>query len=140
MNIRIRCSREKVKELMSVFQRAYKLGDIRVVKQTNQHIILIHDNARYHTSKAMQCFFQEHSSRITEYGLPSYSPDYNPIEYLWKKVKKSTTHNRYFPEFELLAATVEQTLERLAQHPEEVLSLMDGYREAFNDLQFPDAA
>ena len=111
-----------------------------VMKQTNQHIILIHDNARYHTSAAMQRFFQEHSSRITEYRLPSYSPDYNPIEYLWKKVKKNTTHNRYFPEFELLAATVEQTLERLAQHPEEVLSLMDGYRKAFNDLQFPNAA
>ena len=55
-------------------------------------------------------------------------------------VKKNSTHNRYFPEFELLTIAVEKALERLAHHPEAVLSLMDGYREAFNDLQFPNAA
>jgi transposase len=54
---------------------------LHVMKQTTQHIILIHDNARYHTSKAMQCFFQEYSLRITEHRLLTYSPDYNPIEY-----------------------------------------------------------
>ena len=58
----------------------------------------------------------------------------------WKKVKKNSTHNRYFPEFELLTVTVEQELGRLVHHPEEVLSLMDGYREAFDDLNFPNAA
>src|SRR5207248_85107 len=24
-------------------------------------------------------------------------PDYNPIEHLWKNMKKRTTHNRYWP-------------------------------------------
>jgi hypothetical protein len=35
---------------------------------------------------------------------------------------------------------VERALEHLVHHPEEVLSLMGGYREAFDDLKFPDAA
>jgi transposase len=39
-----------------------------------------------HTSKAMRKFFADRQDRITAYQLPSYSPDYNPIEYLWKNV------------------------------------------------------
>jgi transposase len=111
-----------------------------VMKQTDRHIFLIQDNARYHTSASMKRFFLEHSSRITVHPLPSYSPDYNPIEYLWKKVKKGTTHNRYFPDFESLVDTVERVLERLTQVPEEVLALMGEYRKSFDDLQFPVAA
>lgn len=112
----------------------------RVMPQTSQPIILIHDNAKYHTSKSTRCFLEEHSSRITVYRLPSYSPDYNPIEYLWKKVKKNATHNRYFPQFELLIITVQHALEYLVQHPEEVLALMGTYRKGFDNLQFPIAA
>jgi transposase len=37
-------------------------------------------------------FFAGHTDRVTLYQLPSYSPDFNPIEYLWKKVKKRATH------------------------------------------------
>jgi len=37
---------------------------------------------------------------LTVFQLPSYSPDYNPIEFLWKNVKRQSTHNQYFPEFE----------------------------------------
>ena len=45
MNIRIRCSREKVKELMSVLQRAYERGDIRGVKQISA-ILRIHEGQK----------------------------------------------------------------------------------------------
>jgi transposase len=37
------------------------------------------------TSKATQEFVESHRERLTMHRLPSYSPDYNPIEYLWKK-------------------------------------------------------
>jgi len=58
-----------------------------VLTQTQQHLLLIQDGARYHTSKAMQDFFAAHADRLTRYQLPSYSPDFNPIEYLWRNVK-----------------------------------------------------
>src|SRR2546427_1130515 len=70
-----------------------------IMAQTTEHLFLIHDGARYHTSKATQAFFTTHADRITERPLPSYSPDFNPIEYLWKKTKKQATHNQYFKEF-----------------------------------------
>ena len=70
-------------------------------------VILIQDGARYHTSKATRQFIEQHHSQLIVYQLPSYSPDYNPIEYLWKKVKAEATHNRYFEEFAKLVQSVE---------------------------------
>jgi len=59
--------------------------------------------------------------------LPSYSPDYNPIEYLWKKVKTKATHNRYFAEFVKLVNSVDQALKVLATQTNEILRLMGIY-------------
>jgi transposase len=101
----------------------------QVLAQTKEPLFIIQDGARYHTSKAMQQFWTEHRERITVYQLPSYSPDYNPIEYLWRKIKKSATHNRYFAQFGELIATVDQALLHFAQHPELVRHLFGLYRE-----------
>jgi transposase len=95
----------------------------RVLEQTTQPIMLIQDGAKYHTSAAMQRFFALHTARLTVFRLPSYSPDYNPIEKLWKKVKKEGTHLHYFPTFEALMDTVEQGLLKFANTPKEILSL-----------------
>ena len=95
----------------------------RVLAQVTQPIILIQDGARYHTSVAMQRFFALHSERLMVFQLPSYSPDYNPIEKLWKKVKKEGTHLQYFPTFQALTDTVEHALLKFATTPKEILSL-----------------
>src|SRR5437660_2325211 len=58
-----------------------------IMAQTPKHLFLIHDGARYHSSKATQQFFAVHADRITEHPLPSYAPDYNPLEYLWDERK-----------------------------------------------------
>lgn len=95
----------------------------QVLAATTQHIILIQDGAPYHTSKAMQTFFAAHQDRLTVFQLPSYSPDYNPIEKLWKKIKQQETHMHYFPTFEALTAKVEQALLKFQNNQTEVLSL-----------------
>jgi len=86
-------------------------------------IILIQDGARYHTSKSTQEFFIQHHNRLIVYNLPSYPPDYNPIEYLWKKVKTKTTHNRYFAEFLKLVNSTYEALQILAILADEILRL-----------------
>jgi len=101
-----------------------------VLAHTTRHLFLIQDGAKYHTSKAMKEFFAQHADRLTVYQLPSYSPDYNPIEFLWKNTKRRATHNRYFPEFEALMVSVEEALAYFAQHPEEVKNLMGLYVES----------
>ena len=61
---------------------SYEAFLTEVLSKTRKHIILIQDGASYHTSKAMKQFFTKKADRITVYDLPSYSPDYNPIEKL----------------------------------------------------------
>jgi transposase len=107
-----------------------------IMRQTRQHLFLIHDGARYHTSQATAHFFTTHSKRITAHPLPSYSPDYNPIEYLWKKTKQRGTHNKYFPEFSVLIVSVEEALAYFSTHADEVLCLFGRYQEESGlDLQ-----
>jgi transposase len=106
---------------------SYQTFLIRVLSDTDQHIFLIQDGARYHTSKAMQTFFELHLARITVCQLPSYSPDFNPIEYLWRKVKNLATHNKYFPNFELLIQSVDTALSFFALHAKIVKRLFRVY-------------
>jgi transposase len=98
-----------------------------LLEQTTAPLFLIHDGARYHTSQATQQCLQRHCERITVYPLPSYSPDYTPIEYLWKNTKKRATHNQYFKEFAALTVSVDKALAYFATHPETVSGLFGPY-------------
>ena len=95
----------------------------RVLEQTTQSIILIQDGAKYHTSAETKAFFAQQTTRLQVVQLPTYSPDYNPIEKLWKKIKQQETHLHYFPTFEALTKKVEQALLKFTNAPEEILAL-----------------
>jgi len=110
-----------------------------IMAQTTQHLFLIHDGARYHTSASTQAFLAAHRARITAAPLPSYSPDYNPIEYLWKKTKQRATHNKYFKEFITLTVSVDKALAYFATHPDTVLGLFGRYCEE-SGLELAQAA
>lgn len=105
-----------------------------VLAQTMQPIILIQDGAKYHTCRAMQQFFADHADRLTMFQLPGYSPDFNPIEFLWKKVKKRATHLRYFPDFALLIERVDDALLHFASTPSEITALMGRYCASLGEL------
>lgn len=94
-----------------------------VLEQTTRPILLIQDGARYHTSAETTAFFAQQAARLQVFQLPTYSPDYNPIEKLWKKIKQQDTHLHYFPTFEALTEKVEQALLKFTHTPEEILAL-----------------
>ncbi len=95
----------------------------QVLDPTTEPLCLIQDGARYHTSAATKAFFARHVARLTVYQLPSYSPDYNPIEKLWKKIKQEETPLVYFPTFDALRDKVEAALIKFARRAPEILSL-----------------
>ena len=51
-------------------------------------IVIVVDQAKYHTSYEMQAFYQEHQEHLHVVYFPSYSPEVNPTEQVWRKVKQ----------------------------------------------------
>lgn len=98
-----------------------------VLEQTTEPLFLVQDGAPYHRAAPVQAFFAAHAGRLHVTQLPSYSPDYNPIEFLWRATKRRATHNRYFPEFDTLIGSVEEALAYFAAHPERVKALFGLY-------------
>lgn len=55
----------------------------------NGKILIVVDGAKYHFEKEhVQKFYQENKHRLIVIQLPPYSPKLNPIEQVWKKIKK----------------------------------------------------
>jgi len=96
---------------------------MRVLEHTPHPIVLIPDRAKYHTSAETKAFFAQQTARLHVSLLPTYSPDDNPIEKLWKKITQHDTHLHSFPTFEGLTEKVEQGLLTFANAPKEVLAL-----------------
>ena len=105
-----------------------------ILAQTTPHLFVIQDGARYHTNKAMEEFFAAHVTRLTKVQLPAYSPDFNPIAYLWKKGKKMATPLKHFPDFSLLQAEVDKALLHFAQTPHAIMALMTRYCDSLGAL------
>jgi transposase len=99
----------------------------RVLDQTTEPLFLVQDGAPYHRAAPVKAFFAQHRARLHVTQLPSYSPDYNPIEFLWRATKRRATHNRYFPEFADLCASVEEALAMFSRQPERVKGLFGRY-------------
>ncbi len=83
-----------------------------------QYVIL--DNSRYHHAKLLSPWLNEHSQEIDLNFLPPYSPHLNPIERVWKLVRRLCTHNRYFPDIEILTQTLTRQFE-LWEKPNDTL-------------------
>lgn len=106
----------------------------QVLAQTTEPLILMQDGAKYHTGQVTRQFFAAHAARLTGFQLPAYSPDFNPIEFLWKKVKKQAPHLRYFPDFATLIEKVDDALLHFAQTPREITALVGRYCASLGEL------
>ncbi|MDA7949842.1 MAG: IS630 family transposase, partial [Hyphomicrobiaceae bacterium] len=100
-----------------------------VLSMTRKPIFLIQDGAPYHKGKKVKAFFEKHKNRLTVHTLPSYSPDFNPIEGLWKKIKDQGTHLKYFLTFDSLIDKVEEMLITFECASDEILKLFGFYEK-----------
>ncbi len=71
-------------------------------------ITLVLDNARYQRNAVVQALAKELG--ITLLFLPSYSPNLNLIERLWKFIKRRALYGRYHPTFAEFQAAINEIL------------------------------
>lgn len=108
-----------------------------VLAQTRKRLFLVQDGAPYHRAATVKAFFHAHRGRIAVTRLPSYSPDYNPIEFLWRATKRTATHNRSFPVFDALIGSFEEALAHFPAHPARVKALFGFYLDRMTDRAGP---
>ena len=73
-----------------------------LLQHTQGKLYLILDNASWHKARDLRDFFTVSRDRLMRIFLPSYSPELNPIERVWRITRRQVTHNRYFESIEEL--------------------------------------
>jgi transposase len=96
-------------------------------------ITLVLDNARYQHNALVKALAAE--SGISLLFLPSYSPNLNLIERLWKFTKRRALYGRYHPTFRDFQAAIQEVLDGLTtKYAEPLTSLMTLNFQQFDDV------
>ena len=91
------------------------------------------DNARYQRNKAVQA--RAAGLGIELLYLPSYSPNLNLIERLWRFLKRETLYGRYYATFAEFRAALEKTMALLpTKHKGKLASLMTLNFQEFDNV------
>lgn len=106
---------ESTVTLLTTIEHAYPLA-------TEIYVIL--DNAKYHYSKEVKRYVE--SSKIKLVFLPSYSPNLNLIERLWKFFKKKVLYNRYHENVTAFRTACIKFFSNVSQYDNEIESIMSG--------------
>ena len=73
------------------------LKHLRLVScHSKRRVVVIIDNARYHHAALHKDYRSRNQDKFSLEFLPPYSPELNPIERLWKLIRRLATHNQYF--------------------------------------------
>jgi len=96
-------------------------------------ITLVLDNARYQRNAVVQALAA--SLGIELLFLPSYSPNLNLIERLWRFLKRESLYGRYHPTFADFQAAIQNNIALLpTKHHDRLSSLMTLNFQAFDNV------
>jgi putative transposase len=76
----------------------------------DDYIVLVCDNAIWHKSKTLKI-----PQNIRIIHIPPYTPEMNPIEQIWREIRKMGFHNRLFSSLNAVIDQLCQTICELTQ-------------------------
>jgi hypothetical protein len=77
-------------------------------RRAGRRVVMIIDNAKYHHANLHAQWRQTQQPDFGLAFLPPYSPDLNPIERVWKLVRRLRLHNQYFASLVAVITAVEE--------------------------------
>jgi transposase len=121
---------ETVIDAMAVCELLRKLS----ARYAGLPLTLVLDNARYQKCEVVRLLAAE--LKIELLYLPTYSPNLNRIERLWKFVKKEVLSCRYYEDFARFKAAIVECLDAIeGKHKEAIASLLTLNFQTFEDPQ-----
>ncbi len=115
-------NRDSTIQLLNLLDRKYCYA---------KEIVVILDNAKYHYSQEVKDVI-EASSRLRLVYLPTYSPELNLIERLWRFFKKNVLYNQYYENLKEFRHAAIKFFRNIDKRNDELFSLMSGGFEGFN--------
>ena len=102
----------------------------KLLETYSENIVLVLDNYPVHHSKKVKEFLEQ-NSRLALKFLPTYSPDLNPIEWLWGYLRKKFLNGKVHQSTDALIQTLKRAVEVIK--PEKIkeictLKVMERYR------------
>jgi transposase len=94
-----------------------------------KEVVILIDNAPWHRGKPIDEALAE-NPHLKFKRLPSYSPQLNPIERLWKKLRRRATHNRLFDSLADLKQSIRASLRYFQTVRDKVESMLEPRRKA----------
>lgn len=106
------CNTEAMNEFLQQLSRQYK----------DYRIILILDKAGWHISQSLKL-----ANNIKLLHLNPYSPEQNPVELLWREIRRKYFHNVIFGNLDEVENKLQQALLYYYQHKQDVIKLSNGF-------------
>lgn len=91
----------------------------------NPEVVLLIDNAPWHRGTLIDAALRD-NPHLRLFRLPSYSPQLNPIERFWKRLRRRATHNRLFDTLGDLRDSVRANLTYFQKAKGRMLRLLTG--------------
>ena len=106
------CNTESMNEFLGQLSTQY----------SGYRIILMLDKAGWHISQSLK-----HAENIQLLHLNPYSPEHNPVELLWREIRRKYFHNRIFISLDKVEETLQQSLLDYYKNKEAIIKLSKGF-------------
>ena len=120
-----RTGKAKTRRLQEAFAAHLRHVGRAYPSERHPRVVLVIDNAPWHRGQPIDDALRD-NPHLEFKRLPSYSPQLNPIERLWKKLRRRATHNRLFDALADLKASIRASLCYFQTMRGKVKSIIEG--------------
>jgi DDE superfamily endonuclease len=120
-----RTGQSKTRRLQEAFAAHVRHVGRVYPRERHPRVVLLIDNAPWHRGKSIEDALRD-NPQLEFKRLPSYSPQLNPIERFWKKLRRRATHNRLFDTLADLKASLRASLCYFQTMRPKVRSILEG--------------
>lgn len=124
-NAKNKTGKSKTRRMQEAFASHLRHVGRMYPREKHTRVVIVIDNAPWHRGKVIDEAMGD-NPHLEFKRLPSYSPQLNPIERFWKKLRRRATHNRLFDTLGDLKTSLRASLSYFQTVRQKVKSIIEG--------------